>query len=356
MKKKELVLKIDAGSIFSDEQIVNKSFKWLSFLLGLLLVAVIIYLGGIDALKKVLKTDIFFILISLGITAVLISITAIRWGNIVNTLEKRILLSYPEYFYYLILSRSIGLLSSQTIGDFAGRPLILKASRKVTLKKGFLAILIERFNDLLLIIILSIPIAMFIFSVLTNSTVFVCIFVLSFIVFWVTYGFKFNFLFINSLRLCSSVVKKLGGIIRTSTAQVWSDKIRDFSDEKIFTPKFNIKIASYTVLRFILISLQFYFISVAIGANIRFDHILISIPIAQLSLFLAFTPAGLGIYDFGWYGALKLSGVPDSEIIPFVLGQRAFLTVFTLLFTVIAMIVKQAFNSFSQNTIKNQTS
>ena len=333
---------------------MKKNFiKYLSFLLGLLLVAIIIYLGGTDALKKVLKANIFFILISLGITAILMSITAIRWGDIVNSLDKRTLFSYPEYFYYLTLSRSIGLLSSQTIGDFAGRPLILKASRKVTLKKGFLAILIERFNDLLLIVILSIPIAMFLLGVLTNSTVFICIFVLSFVVFWVIYGFKFNFLFINSLRLCSSAVKKLGGIIKTSIAQVWSDKIKDFSDEKIFTKKLNIKIASYTVLRFILISLQFYFISVAIGTNIRFDHILISIPIAQLSLFIAFTPSGLGIYDFGWYGALKLSGVPDGEIIPFVLGQRAFLTVFTLIIMVITLIVKQASNSIPVNKTRN---
>ena len=317
------------------------------------MVAVFIYLGGIDALKKVLKADIFFILISLGITAILMSITAIRWGDIVNSLDKRTLFSYPEYFYYLTLSRSIGLLSSQTIGDFAGRPLILKASRKVTLKKGFLAILLERFNDLLLIIILSIPIAMFLLGVLSNSTVLIYIFVLSFVVFLIIYGFKFNVLFINSLRLCSSLVKKLGGIIKTSIAQVWSEKIKDFSDEKVFSQKFNIKIASYTVLRFILISLQFYFISVAIGTNIRFDHILISIPIAQLSLFIAFTPSGLGIYDFGWYGALKLSGVPDGEIIPFVLGQRAFLTVFTLIIMVITLIVKQASNSIPVNKTRN---
>ena len=79
----------------------------------------------------------------------------------------------------------------------------------------------------------------------------------------------------------------------------------------------------------------------ASGTNIRLVHILISIPIAQLSLFLAFTPAGLGIYDFGWYGALKLSGVPDSEIIPFVLGQRVFLTVFTLIIMVITLILRR---------------
>jgi len=350
MRKKKVILTIDASDMFYKKQIENKSFKWLSFILGLLLVVVIIYLGGIDALKKVLKADIAFILISLGVTVILMLITAIRWGSIINSLEKRKLLSYPEYFHYLILSRSIGLLSSQTIGDFAGRPLILKASRKVTLKKGFLAILIERFSDLLLIVILSIPIATFLFGVLTISTVFICIFIMSFIVFWVTYGFKFNFLFINSLRLCSSGVRKLGRIIRTSITQVWSDKIKAFSDEKMFTQQFNIKIASYTVLRFILISLQFYFISVAIGTDIGFDDILISIPIAQLSLFLAFTPAGIGIYDFGWYGALKLSGVANSEIIPFILGQRAFLTVFTLLFTVIAIIVKKMQQDMKERT------
>jgi len=67
---------------------------------------------------------------------------------------------------------------------------------------------------------------------------------------------------------------------------------------------------------------------------------------------LAFTPAGLGIYDFGWYGALKLAGVPDSEIIPFVLGQRAFITIFTLLFTFTAFSLKQIHSKINFNLIK----
>ena len=53
-------------------------------------------------------------------------------------------------------------------------------------------------------------------------------------------------------------------------------------------------------------------------------------PVAQLSLIIAVAPGGLGIFDLGWLGLLRLSGLPEEQALAFVIAQRAYIFVFVL--------------------------
>ena len=84
--------------------------------------------------------------------------------------------------------------------------------------------------------------------------------------------------------------------------QIRPDAIRRFAKDNLFNRKSNLKLAVYTITRFFLMLVQLYCISRAVGAEISLKLILLSIPLALIMLFLAFTPSGIGIYDIGWYG------------------------------------------------------
>ncbi|MCB9445410.1 MAG: flippase-like domain-containing protein [Ardenticatenaceae bacterium] len=68
----------------------------------------------------------------------------------------------------------------------------------------------------------------------------------------------------------------------------------------------------------------------SIGAPVTLPLLLASYPLVQLSLIVAIAPGGLGIFDAGWLGLLRLGGISEAAALAFVVAQRAFVFVFVL--------------------------
>jgi uncharacterized membrane protein YbhN (UPF0104 family) len=76
---------------------------------------------------------------------------------------------------------------------------------------------------------------------------------------------------------------------------------------------------------------RFYYISCAVELSLPWLIFAASFPITQLSLVLAVTPGGLGLFDASWYGVLLLGGVSHQDALTFVIAQRAYIFVFVLI-------------------------
>ena len=92
------------------------------------------------------------------------------------------------------------------------------------------------------------------------------------------------------------------------------------------------RIAGWSVIKYFSLSFRFYFTGQALGIPISWGQGFFFIPFIQLTGLINITPAGLGVTEMGTYGALFLMGVPKSQILIFVFGQRIL-----LLFTSLAL-------------------
>ena len=89
----------------------------------------------------------------------------------------------------------------------------------------------------------------------------------------------------------------------------------------------------FTIALTIALVTGYYFMAQAIGIPISWPLLFASFPFVQLSLIAAVTPGGIGIFDLGWVGLLILGGVSRTDALTFALAQRAYVTIFVLIWT-----------------------
>lgn len=107
----------------------------------------------------------------------------------------------------------------------------------------------------------------------------------------------------------------------------------DSQNQLLPPPSQAVKAYGITALLNGALILSFYFIAQAVGVKIGVVPFIVAYPLAQLSLIASITPGGLGIFDLGWLGLLVLSGVPEEQALTFVVAQRAYVSVFVLVWT-----------------------
>ena len=86
-----------------------------------------------------------------------------------------------------------------------------------------------------------------------------------------------------------------------------------------------------SILRIFAFSLRLFFLAYGINVTISYLVILLGIPVGQLSLLFSFTPGAIGVLEGGWFGVLKVANVPKGIIGNFLVGQRFYWIVFSLL-------------------------
>jgi hypothetical protein len=113
---------------------------------------------------------------------------------------------------------------------------------------------------------------------------------------------------------------------------------------------------SLTLLRSILLPLQFVIIAEAFDLGISPWVIFAVWPVAQVTLVTGLTPGGLGIADLGWLGLLVAAGVGTTEASTFVIAQRAGLTLAYLFFAAGAVVSDSLLRRFATAAAAQQSS
>ncbi len=283
--------------------------------IGIILFGLFALRGGWQAFAFALRPSWVPLVGYLGSTLLLFLISSLRWGLITNTLMGRPVCSYFQFFFYFTLGRAAGQYVSQIGSDLVLKPLLMRTLKTVPIRQGITISLLEKGLDLLFALILSVPAGLWLTGRLPKGW-FPAASALALVLPWglvVLPGFTQGM-----LHLGVRAQRRLGSIKRN---ELW----------RLIDPELLGKLLVLTTLKYAALMIWTLLLVRTLDLSIPPLLIWAGIPIAQLSLVLAFTPGGIGILEGGWYAVLTLAGLPNETISAFLLGQRLYWTLFSAL-------------------------
>lgn len=322
----------------------------LLFIAGLAVFSGIVYLGGVRGIEKNLDPQILPLVFSFVFFFLVFAVGAVRWGYIVNTLEKRKICSYFRYFSYFVSGAFTGQYISKAGGDFLVRPALLKKNEDASYKTGVIGVFIEKAIDLLFIFVLLIPAVLYFFNLFNAELTLITVAFLQITIF---------FFFIYKNRWTVKLIKRmLRGFLRLSKKiplvkrvikESFFEKVDKLDGFTLLQRKSLLNLFIHTAFRYILLILRLYFLTQALRLQLPFIVLFLGIPVAQMSLLFSFTPGALGILEGGWYVVFSLTGHLQNEMSTFFVGQRGYWMIFTGIIFIISYILSAALKQRKPN-------
>ena len=297
--------------------------RWLRLTLQLLSLALfgfILWLGGAEVWQHVLTGDRGSILVSFLLIGAATMLSATRLRSITESVAGGGLASWHHFYYLNITTRAIGLVVPRSLSTVAGKSVALRAMG-IPLKRAVWIVVLDNLFDLGLLGVLVVPSLLFLrngvspvgFTALTVGLIVAATGAL----WWIT---------ITGRML--SLIKWLGRIPWLASAlHLDPESAADLLPSRTTA----LKALGLSVLLNAAIAACFYYVAQAVGLTYSWRLFAAGFPMTQLSLVLAVTPGGLGLFDAGWYGVLLLGGVSNQDALTFVIAQRAYVFLFVLI-------------------------
>ncbi len=291
-------------------------------IIGIIILLVIIYQVDYQKLKELQHLE-WVPLVSAFVVSFFIGCTiAFRWFMITNLLIGRRVGQWHEYLYYYLIGRVMGFILPKDITDIGGRALILSKNHNVSMSLAGSSTIIDRLFDVFSIITFLPPVLIFWLGWINH------IFAISLLITVAITTALFILLFQNQI-----IDKFINITIRFPNIhkQFKELKVNDGINSSMI-----LYIYILSVIKFIFATGRLILIVSALRLPISPFLILFGMPLGQLSFLFAFTPGGIGIFEAGWYGILKLGNVLNEHAVIFVLSQRIFTMIFTGLLTILS--------------------
>lgn len=290
-------------------------------LLSLLLFALILWWAGAEPWHQILDSDWRLLLAALLIYGAVGIVSALRLRVVAEALTSDDVGSRRRFYYLSMTARVLGLVLPRGISTLGGKSVGLRALG-ISLRRSLWIVLMDNIYDILTLGLAAIPAIFFLqgqigavsFLVLT-----LILWALLALALWIT--------------VSSGKVAPIFAWLLTHVP--WLSQRLEL-DERIAAQLFPragpaLSALLQTMALNGLLIATYAAISRALELPASFWLFAAAFPITQLSLIIAVAPGGLGIFDLGWLGLLRLGGMPQEEALTFVVAQRAFIYVFVLL-------------------------
>ena len=310
----------------------------------LLIVGVLAYLGP-SVFQQMLQADPQFLFLALLTTTVILITTTLRWQLILNHLVGPQTPPFLDLLNYVLVGATVGLLVPRDVGEMSTRIASMKLLHQVTLRKVTWSVLVDRFFDVLILIPFTLAALPFLGGLSASPPVLVAMHGIMLFLCLGLLGYKPGYgMMLNLVRRIYA--RLYPGWSQTSMTRVLSLPSPQTlkSVPAVLSPGLMVGAFGWTIMKFLALALRAYLIVRALDLDISFEAILLSTPIAQASLILAFTPGGLGFNELGWYGALTILEVNATAIPPFLVGHRLFNYGFVLVLALIVQVVYMLHN------------
>lgn len=306
---------------------------------GVIIFAIILYLGGTEALSRVAHGDPVYLFATLLVIGGITLIGSLRWRLLVSALTRQPPLPVRQIYHYNIIGRFISLFAPRGVGDFAARPLALRTGGGSSLGIAVYSTLLDRMFDYILLVLLVVPALLYvarIVSIEVGTFLSLTVVVVFFFIVSNHFGQVIRWLnkIMGKIAILGNRFHFLGNI---------------FSQERVnrFQQLENIEVDKRTagsayllsVLQISLIILRSYLIGLALGIDLPYMLLLLASPIAQLGQLLAFTPGALGFRELGWYSVLQASGIPTEDLLTFLVGHRAYIYFCIMVLALISQVI-----------------
>jgi uncharacterized membrane protein YbhN (UPF0104 family) len=293
--------------------------RWLRLVLQVLSLALfglILWLGGSTAWQQIAAGAPKHVLAAFLLIGIASMLSAARLQLITCSITGRELTPWRGFYHVNMTARTLGLVIPRSLTTFAGKPVALRALG-FPLKRSILSVLLDNLFDLVLLSLIAIPALLFLEGRLSPS---------------------------ESGTLVVGLILALTGGLWWATSKrrsiifpAWIRRIPHLAsielENDILLPSRSIvmQVLGLTILLNFALTICYYHISRAIELTYPWSIFAAGFPAVQLSLVLAVTPGGLGVFDASWYGVLLLGGVSHQDALTFVIAQRAYIFVFVLI-------------------------
>ncbi len=296
--------------------------------LGFGLFLLLLYLGDISQLSRLSEIHGLYIFLMFVTTLGYTVTHNLRWEKIVKGISKEKRNLFFPLFRYLVNSYAVGTVIPMDASLLGVRSFYLTRSEGIPLSMAVFSVLLDRFLDLVILLIMILPSVLFVTGAasMAQAAVLVLFFVagLFLVVFWKK-GETFHFI----LRMYKIALLKWFHRVPWVGRRI-SEGIEEASEASRFDRGDVLRITLWNVIKYLFLSLRFYFTGLALGVDFPLMKSFFALPLVQLSSLISVTPAGFGIVEMGTYGALLLMEVPKGQILLFVVGQRVLISLMVL--------------------------
>jgi uncharacterized protein (TIRG00374 family) len=311
-------------------------------LTGVVIFGVILYMGGTDALSRVIHGDPRFLLGSLLAIGMITLLGSLRWRLLVSALTQQPPLPVREIYHYNIIGRFISLFAPRGVGDFAGRPLALRAGKASSLGMAVYSTILDRMFDYILILLLAVPALLYalrLISLEVGGGLAALLVAVGFLLVATRFGQVvrwFNKLLGHVVALATKIP-----LLGRTVPRARVEQLRQLEDIEI-----DRRTAGYAYLisiaQILMILARSYLIGRALGLSLPILLLLLAAPVAQLGQLLAFTPGALGVRELSWFAVLQAAGIPGDDLLTFLVGHRAYIYVCIIVLALISQLITLA--------------
>lgn len=288
--------------------------------LSLLLFGLILWWAGPEVWEKILDSNWRMLILAFLIYGMVGVVSALRLRVVARALSRDDVGSRRTFYYLSMTARVLGLVLPRGISTLGGKSVGLRALG-ISLRRSVWIVLMDNVYDILSLGIAALPAVLFLQDQLSPG-----LFALLTLFLLVALGFGLWRMVSNR-----SLVTKLHRLINLSP---WlSRKLQLDHNTTTFFPRAAPALNAFlhTVVLNTLLIATYFVISQALDLPTSVWLLAAAFPITQLSLIVAIAPGGLGIFDLGWLGLLRLGGMASEDALTFVIAQRAFTFVFVLI-------------------------
>ena len=301
-------------------------------LISLLIFGLILWWAGPETWRQILDSDWRLLLVALFIYGVVGIVSALRLRLVAQALVGEAVASRRRFYYLSMVARVLGLVLPRGISTLGGKSVGLRALG-ISLRRSLWIVLMDNLYDILTLGVTAIPAIFFLqnqIGALSFGLLSVGLMALLGIVLW--------------LVIASG---RLGPLLQWLLSRLpWLSR-RLQMDERAISQLFPraapaMSALLHTLLLNGLLIATYYTIARALNIPTSLWIFAAAFPITQLSLIVAVAPGGLGIFDLGWLGLLRLGGMAQADALTFVVAQRAFIYVFVLIWAASSVLVSFA--------------
>ncbi|MFW5940744.1 MAG: lysylphosphatidylglycerol synthase transmembrane domain-containing protein [bacterium] len=306
--------------------------RWLRPLLQVLslaLFALILWWAGPEPWRQILNGDWRALGVAVFIYGVVGGVSALRLRWVTGSLTDTPLASRRRFYYLNMVARVLGLVLPRGVSALGGKSVGLRALG-ISLRRSLWIVVMDNVYDVLTLGVAALPAILYLrqdvapisFGALTA-------------VGWLLLG---GAIWVALRRRWLSPLLKW-----LATRLPWLSRRLQLDgasvDNLLPTARESMGALLYTLLLNVLLISTYFTIARALDLQASWWLFAACFPITQLSLIIAVAPGGLGIFDLGWLGLLRLGGLSQNDALTFVVAQRAYIFVFVLAWAAVSALL-----------------
>lgn len=310
----------------------NRLLAWLINLAGVAVFAFILVRGGWDVWRQIFRADPRYLLGALGATLAWNLVAACRWYLIMRAVSRgNPGPSLPHYYTYHMIGMLTGQVLPIGVGLLGGRPVALSLSGQVPLRRAALSVVLDKFFDLVLAVLLAVPTALYLvdwISLPTAATLMAALVALGLFLAGWQYESTVRWL----ARLASRLARPLTRlpVVGRRLISRLPQQLERVASGTLITNGHAVQLFLLTLVLYSLLALRLVLIALAVRLEVPWYLLAMGVGITQLTLIFSFTPGSLGVLEGGWWAVFQLGGQSPDVYSLFVIARRALVLVFTV--------------------------